>query len=102
MEAHVCNGEYEASRVYAYVYIEQAVHSPHLFIKQAMENVCGAPAFHLAASAHGIGIMVFGSPEAREQVVAQSPSPLRATPSRWSGTRKLTTASTPSTASMPR
>lgn len=57
VEAHVGDGEYEASKVYAYVYLEQVVHSPHLFIRQA----CGAPAFHLAASSRGIGIMVFRS-----------------------------------------
>jgi hypothetical protein len=30
VEAHVGDGEYEASKVYAYVYLEQVVHSPHL------------------------------------------------------------------------
>jgi len=46
VEAHVGDGEYEASRVYAYVYLGEAVHSPHLFIRQAMENACSAPGFH--------------------------------------------------------
>jgi hypothetical protein len=73
MEAHVGDGEYKASRVYAYVYLEQAVHSPHLFIRQAMEQACGGPTFHLAASSRGIGIMVFATLEVCEQVVARSP-----------------------------
>lgn len=84
VEAHVGDSEYEASRVYAYVYLERAVHSPHLFIRQAMEQTCGAPAFHLAASSHGVGIMVFATPKVREQVVTRSPSTMRATPSSWS------------------
>jgi hypothetical protein len=33
VEAHVGDSEYEASRVYAYVYLEQAIHSPHLFVR---------------------------------------------------------------------
>jgi hypothetical protein len=37
VEAPVSNGNYEASRVFAYVYLEHAVHSTHLFIRQAME-----------------------------------------------------------------
>ncbi|XP_066361476.1 uncharacterized protein [Miscanthus floridulus] len=72
-EAHVSNENYEASRVYAYVHLEQAVHSPHLFIHYAMEQVCGAPPFHLAASSRGVGIMVFATMEAREHVVSMSP-----------------------------
>lgn len=67
------DGNYEASRGFAYVYFGEAVHSPHLFIRRVMEQVCGAPSFTLAASARGVGIMVFGSPEARESVIAMSP-----------------------------
>jgi len=44
-EAHVDNGDYDDARVFAYVYLEHAVHSPHLFIRQAMEQACDAPAF---------------------------------------------------------
>jgi hypothetical protein len=71
-EVHVSNGNYEASRVFAYVYLEHVVHSPHLFIRQAMEQACGAPAFHLAASSCEVGIKVFASLEVREQVIVLS------------------------------
>jgi hypothetical protein len=71
-EVHVSNGNYEASRVFAYVYLEHAVHNPDLFIRQAMEQACGAPAFHLAASSRGVGIKVFASQEVWEQVIALS------------------------------
>lgn len=73
VEAHMGDGEYEASRVLAYVYLEHAVDSPHLFVRHAMKQACGAPTFCLTASARGVGIMVFDTPEAREQVVARSP-----------------------------
>jgi hypothetical protein len=69
----VGNGNFEASKIFAYVYLEHAVHSPHLFVRQAMEQVCGAPAFRLAASSRGVGVMVFGDQETREQIVALSP-----------------------------
>lgn len=72
-EAHVGNGNYEAAQVFAYVYLAEAVHSPHLFIRRALEQECGAPPFYLATSARGVGIMVFGNTEAREQVLARSP-----------------------------
>ena len=72
-EAHVDNGDYDDARVFAYVYLEHAVHSPHLFIRQAMEQACDAPAFQLAASARGAGVMVFNTPKEREEVVARSP-----------------------------
>jgi hypothetical protein len=72
-EAHVDNGDYEDARVFAYVYLEHAVHAPHLFIRQDMEQAAGAPAFQLAASARGAGLMVFNTPEEREEIVAMSP-----------------------------
>lgn len=73
VEAHVSNGDFEASKVFAYVYIEHPVACPHLLVKQAMELACGAPAFRLAASSRGVGVMVFGDQEERERVVAMSP-----------------------------
>jgi hypothetical protein len=73
VEAHLGNGNFEASKIFAYVYLEHVVHSPHLFVRQAMEQVCGAPAFRLAASSRGVGVMVFGDQETREQIVALSP-----------------------------
>lgn len=73
VEAHVGDGEYEASKVFAYVYLEHAVHNPHLLVRRAMEQQCGAPPFSLAASARGVSVMVFGSHGEREWVVAQSP-----------------------------
>jgi hypothetical protein len=76
-EAHVSTDNYEVSRVFAYVYLAEAVHNPYLFIRRAMEQECGAPPFYLAASARGIGIMAFGNTEAREQVVARSPHHVR-------------------------
>jgi hypothetical protein len=72
-EAHVDNGDYDDARVYAFVYLEHAAHTPHLFIRQAIEQAAGAPAFQLAASARGAGIMVFNTPEERDQLVARSP-----------------------------
>ena len=66
VEAHIGDGEYEASKVFAYVYLGEAVHSTHIFIPQAMEAACGALAFHLAASARGVGTMVFDTPEERD------------------------------------
>lgn len=47
MEVHVSDGAYEASKVYAYVYLVKAVHSPQLLVHQAMEQVCSAPPFRL-------------------------------------------------------
>jgi hypothetical protein len=57
-EAHVGNGDFEDARAFAYVYLRDAVHAPHMFIRRAMEQACGAPAFQLAASPRGAGIMV--------------------------------------------
>ena len=73
VEAHVGIGDYDDARCFAYIYLRQAVHAPHLFIRKAMEQACGAPAFHLAASARGVGIMRFASPEERDEIVAMSP-----------------------------
>jgi hypothetical protein len=72
-KAHVSNDNFKASWVLAYVYLENAVHSPHLLVRQAMEQVCGAPQFHLVASSRGVGIMVFATSEECEQVVTMSP-----------------------------
>jgi hypothetical protein len=72
-EAHVGDGDYEAVKVFAYVYLEQPVYAPHLLVRRAMEQLCGAPAFSLAASSRGVGVMVFHSHEERERMVAQSP-----------------------------
>jgi hypothetical protein len=72
-EAHAGNGEFEDARAFAYVYLRDAMHAPHLFIRRAMEQACGAPAFQLAASARGVGIMKFNSAEERDAIVAMSP-----------------------------
>ena len=72
-EAHVGIGDFEGARCFAYVYLEHAVHSPHLFIRQAMEQAAGALAFQLAASARGAGIMVFNTLEERDEIGAMSP-----------------------------
>jgi hypothetical protein len=72
-EAHVGDGDYEAAKVLAYVYLEEPVCAPYLLVRRAMEQLCGAPAFSLAASSRGVGVMVFHSHEERERLVAQSP-----------------------------
>jgi hypothetical protein len=72
-EAHVDNGDFDDARCLAYVFLEHAVHSPHLFIRQAMEQAAGAPPFQLAASARGAGLMIFNTPEERDEIVAKSP-----------------------------
>jgi hypothetical protein len=73
VEAHVGTGEFEEARCFAYVYLEHAVHYPHLFIRKAMELAAGAPAFKLAASARGAGLMIFDTPEERDEIIAMSP-----------------------------
>jgi hypothetical protein len=73
VEAHVGNGGFEDAGVFAYVYLRDAVHAPHMFIRRAMEQSCGALAFELAASARGAGIMKFNSRAERDEVIAMSP-----------------------------
>jgi hypothetical protein len=58
----VSDGNFDTSKVFAYAYLAEASHSPHLYIRRTMEQVCGAPSF-----------MVFGSTEERESIVAMSP-----------------------------
>jgi hypothetical protein len=72
-EAHVGNGDFEDARAFAYVYLCDVLHAPHVFICRAMEQACGATAFQLAASPRGAGIMRFNSPEERDEIVAMSP-----------------------------
>jgi hypothetical protein len=72
-EAHVCNGDFMDARAFAYVYLHDPMHVPHMFIHRTMEQACGAPAFQLAALARGVGLMRFNSPGEREAIIAMSP-----------------------------
>lgn len=72
-EAHVGTGGFLEAKVFAYVYLREAVHAPHLFVRRAKEQACGAPVFQLAASPRVVGVMKFSSPEEREAIVALSP-----------------------------
>lgn len=65
-EVHVSDGTYEDSEMYTYVYLVEAIHSPQLLVRQAMEQVCGVPPFRRAASSCGVGVMVFATLEVRE------------------------------------
>lgn len=50
VEVHVDTGDFEEYKRFAVVNLEVPVHSPFRLIREAMENLCGAPSFCLAAA----------------------------------------------------
>jgi hypothetical protein len=73
VEVHTDDGDYEDSKVFAYVDLERDLHNLFPFIREAMERRCSAPAFRFTAASRGVGVMVFDSVAEREHVVGMSP-----------------------------